>query len=259
MAKDAIAVGLSLIEAHVMHARLRPKRNAFRYRVPYLALPAALMDAGGTVGLLSVEGRNLFSVKRRDYGDAERVGSAFVRNVLEQRQIAAADGEIVLVTMPRMFGFVFNPVSFWFCLDKGDGLRAVVAEVNNTFGERHFYVCRHDDQRRIAPQDTITAEKVFHVSPFMPVDGHYRFSFSWGERAFGCRIDLHDEQGLILTTSVSGVRVPFSSWRLARALALNPLLMFKVLGLIHYQAVRLWAKGVRHFSKPPPPREPVSS
>jgi DUF1365 family protein len=157
-----------------------------------------------------------------------------------------------------MLGFAFNPVSFWLCLDKGDGLRAVVAEVNNTFGERHFYVCRHEDRRRIVPQDTIAAEKVFHVSPFMPVEGHYRFSFSWSDRAFGCRIDLHDAEGLILTAAMSGPRLPFSSWRLARALALNPLLMFKVLGLIHYQAVRLWAKGVRHFSKPQPPAEPVS-
>jgi hypothetical protein len=250
--------GVSFVEARVMHARLRPRQNRFQYRVPYVALPERALSVGGRSGVLSVGRGNLFSVRMRDYGDGERQGLAFVRDVLMSRQVTAADGEIVLVTIPRMLGFAFNPVSFWLCLDKVGGLRAAIAEVNNTFGERHFYVCRHPDQRVIAPTDTIVAEKVFHVSPFMPVEGHYRFQFAWREQAFAARIDLHDGEGLILTTSMAGEREPVSSWRLLGALAANPLLMFKVLGLIHYQAVRLWAKGVRHFRKPPPPAAQVT-
>ncbi|MFM9862747.1 MAG: DUF1365 domain-containing protein [Micropepsaceae bacterium] len=258
MEQSATLAGTSFIEARVMHARQRPKRNAFAYRVPYLAIGERALNAGGRNGVLSVDGRNLFSVRTKDYGAGELTGTAFVRDVLMRYQVLEADGEIVLVTMPRMLGFAFNPVSFWLCLDRMARLRAVVTEVNNTFGERHFYVCKHADHRPIAPQDTVVAEKVFHVSPFMPVEGHYQFAFSWTGDKFGARIDLHDAEGLILTTSMAGKREPVTSWRLVRGLLANPLLMFKALGLIHYQAVRLWAKGVRHFRKPPPPAAQVT-
>lgn len=252
MVQNADSAGMSFIQARVMHARLRPTINRFSYHVPYVALGEAALS-GGQAGVLSVDRANLFSVRTKDYGAEGLTGVAFVRDVLHRWQVCEADGEVVLVTIPRMLGFVFNPVSFWLCLDKARALRAVVAEVNNTFGERHFYVCRHPDNRPIEPQDTVAAEKVFHVSPFMPVEGHYQFAFSWTDDGFGARIDLHDGEGLILTTSMAGKREPVSSWRLVTALAGNPLLMFKVLGLIHYQAVRLWAKGVRHFRKPAPP------
>jgi DUF1365 family protein len=250
--------GSSFIEARVMHARSRPKRNSFVYRVPYLALTERALAERGRSGVLSVDRGNLFSVRTKNYGADGLTGAAFVRDVLMRYQVHEADGEIVLVTMPGILGFAFNPVSFWLCLDKDALLRTVIAEVNNTFGERHFYVCKHGDHRAIEPQNTIVAEKMFHVSPFMPVEGHYQFAFSWNEGGFGARIDLHDAEGLILTTSMAGRREAVTSWRLVRGLLANPLLMFKVLGLIHYQAVRLWAKGVRHFRKPPPPAEQIS-
>lgn len=183
---------------------------------------------------------------------------AWIRDILARSNISEADGEIVLVTIPRVLGFVFNPVSFWLCFDVASRLRAVVAEVNNTFGERHFYVCRHDDHRPITPQDQLTNHKIFHVSPFMKVEGHYRFTFAWSEGALGVRIDLHDETGLILTTSVAGKRQAVTSGRLALAFFANPLVMFKVLGLIHYQAARLFLKGVASFRKPAPPASSVS-
>lgn len=249
----------SFIDARVMHARHRPKRNAFSYRVPYLAIGSKVLADGGRFGVLSVEQGNLFSVRTKDYGSGDLTGAAFARDLLVRYNVSEADGDIVLVTIPRMVGFAFNPVSFWLCLDRTAKLRTVIAEVNNTFGERHFYVCRHADHRVIEPQDTIAAEKVFHVSPFMPVDGHYRFAFSWSDGSFGARIDLHDGEGLILSTSMAGKREAVTSWRLVRSLAANPLLMFKVLGLIHYQAALLWVKGVRHFRKPPPPAEQVTS
>ncbi len=241
-----------------MHARLRPKRNSFAYKVPYLALSERALAQAGRFGVLSIDRGNLFSVRTKNYGAGGLTGAAFVRDVLMRYQVHEADGETVLVTMPGILGFAFNPVSFWLCLDKDARLRAVISEVNNTFGERHFYVCKHADHRAIEPQDTVVAEKMFHVSPFLPVEGHYQFAFSWNEDGFGARIDLHDADGLILTTSMAGRREAVTSWRLLRGLLANPLLMFKVLGLIHYQAIRLWAKGVRHFRKPPPPAEQVT-
>ena len=250
--------GIGFISTRVAHGRLRPKRNSFRYSVPYVAVPARLLGARRSRGLFSIDGFNLFSVRTRDYGHEDRQGPAWVREVIGQRGLAEADGDVVLVTIPRVLGIGFNPVSFWFCLDRAGALRAVIAEVNNTFGERHFYLCAHADHRAISPQDRLTAEKVFHVSPFMKVEGHYVFSFSYDGETFGVRIDLHDAEGLILTTSVAGRREALSSRRLALTFVTNPLLMLKVLGLIHYQAVRLWGKGVAAFRKPPPPRQAVS-
>lgn len=249
---------VSLIQATVMHARLRPRRNAFRYRVPYLAVPQEALAGRGGQGLLAINRANVFSVRARDYGHDGLQGAAWVRDVLDRWQLREADGDLVLVTMPRVLGLAFNPVSFWFAQDRAGALRAVVAEVNNTFGERHFYICRHSDHRPIRPDDTIVAEKAFHVSPFMKVEGHYAFCFSFSGDRFGVRIDLHDGEGLILTTSLAGRRVPATGARLAWAFVANPLLMLKVLGLIHYQALKLWAKGVAPFRKPPPPQETVT-
>ena len=225
MDQSANLAGASLIEARVMHARLRPKRNAFAYRVPYVAIGEQALRDGGRAGVLSVGRGNLFSVRTGDYGADGLGGAVFVRDRLLQGQVREADGEIVLVTIPRMLGFAFNPVSFWLCLDRAARLRAVVAEVNNTFGERHFYMCKHADHRAIGPDDTLVADKVFHVSPFMPVDGHYQFAFSWSADRFGARIDLHDGEGLILTTAMAGKREPVTSARLLRGLLANPLLM----------------------------------
>jgi DUF1365 family protein len=250
--------GIGFISTRVAHGRLRPKRNSFRYSVPYVAVPAGLLGVRRSYGLFTIEGTNLFSVRARDYGHEGREGFAWVRDVIAQRGLHEADGEVVLVTVPRVLGFGFNPVSFWFCLDRAGALRAVIAEVNNTFGERHFYLCAHADRRVIRAQDRLTAEKVFHVSPFMKVEGHYVFSFAYEGERLGVRIDLHDAEGLILTTSVAGRREALSNRRLALTFVTNPLLMLKVLGLIHYQAVRLWAKGVAAFRKPSPPPQAVS-
>lgn len=251
--------GIEFISASVMHARLRPKHNRFRYTVPYLAIPAADLEATRGIGLLSIDRPNLFSVRRSDYGDGNTSAVDTVRDILRRWGVAAAAcEEITLVTIPRILGIGFNPVSFWLCCDVDGKLRAVVAEVNNTFGERHFYLCAHEDQRPIAPQDQIASAKVFHVSPFMKVEGEYRFAFAWSGDALGVRIDLHDADGLILTTSVAGKREPVTNRRLLGAFFANPLMMFKVLGLIHYQAARLFLKGIRPFRRPPLPADAVS-
>jgi len=253
-----MALAIEFISATVMHARLRPKRNRFRYRVPYLSIPARELRGATRRGLLSINGTNLFSVRAADYGESGGDAPAWIAGILARFKMSAADGEIVLVTIPRVLGLAFNPVSFWLCFDRGGGLRAVVAEVNNTFGERHFYLCHHDDERPITAQDQVTRAKAFYVSPFIEVAGEYRFAFSWGRETMGVGIDLADAQGVILTTSVAGRREPLSSVRLARSFVANPLLMFKVLGLIHYQAARLFLKGVAVVRKTASPPELVS-
>ncbi len=247
---------IALFDAQVFHVRLRPAKNSFRYGATYLVFPLSEFITRRR-GLLSINGRNLFSVRTSDYGDG-KCPRAWIENVLGAWGITEADGEISLVTMPRIFGYAFNPVNFWLCRDRSGALRAVLAEVNNTFGERHYYLCFHKDKTAIAPQDTLTARKVFHVSPFMETSGQYAFRFSLSEDRAAILIDLSDAQGPLLRTSLTGSLAPATSWRLLRALLANPLLPFKAITLIHYQAVKLFLKRVRHVRKPAPPANAIS-
>jgi DUF1365 family protein len=157
-----------------------------------------------------------------------------------------------------VLGYVFNPVSFWFCLNRVGALVCVLSEVRNTFGERHCYLSFHDDGRAITPDEWLTSRKVFHVSPFMQVDGHYEFRFAYGEEKIGVWINHHDAQGLLLTTSLTGKRRPLTDAALLRCFFSYPMVTLKVIGLIHYQALRLIRKGIRYNRKPAPPVTEVS-
>ena len=136
----------------------------------------------------------------RDYGMPGEAPAVHIRNILNDHGLGLADGEVRLMTLPRVLGYGFNPVSFWLCHDRDGGLRAVVAEVNNTFGERHSYLCRHDDHRAIGAGDRIRARKAFHVSPFMAVEGQYVFRFALDRTHAAIAIDLEDGEGLLLRT-----------------------------------------------------------
>lgn len=237
----------------VMHERHRPAANRFVYPVFFLQVPLSALDALRGP-LFSLDRWNLFSLHRADHGP--RNGSAlepWVRGLLASEGIAAADGEIVLQAFPRVLGYVFNPVSFWLCHDGEGALRAVLAEVNNTFGERHNYLVAHPDGRPIRAGDTLEASKAFHVSPFFPVQGRYRFRFAAGSRFSAAFIDYDDAEGPALRTSVSGRAAPFGTRSLLRAFFGYPAFTVGVVARIHYQALKLWWKGVPFFSKPSPP------
>ena len=122
-----------------------------------------------------------------------------------------ADGEVVLHAFPRMLGYVFNPVSFWVCHAREGGVRAVLCEVCNTFGEQHNYLLAHPDGRPLASGETLRARKVFHVSPFCEVKGGYRFRFHFGSERWLARIDYDDDTGdALLETSISGTATPLT-------------------------------------------------
>jgi DUF1365 family protein len=246
------------IDASIFHARHLPRRNAFRYRALYLAIPIEELREGRPCLLYSIDRPNLFGLRTADYGSPTSPPAARIKGVLKNWGIREADGSTILVTMPRVFGYVFNPVSFWLCFDAEGGLRAVLAEVNNTFGEKHCYLCCHDDHRVIVPQDNLSTRKVFHVSPFIAVKGEYRFHFSYAPDRIAIAIDLFDDEGLLLSTTIGGASQPLSSWRLLRALLVNPLLPVKVIALIHYQALKLYLKKFDHFRKPLPPTMQIS-
>ena len=249
----------SVVAAMVVHRRLRPRENAFRYRVAYLCLGLeALERAAGR--WLKLDRPGLVSFRRADHG--ARDGSdlaAWLRGVLAEHGLAnACDGEPVLMTMPRMLGYVFNPVSFWFCRDRAGAVRGVLCEVNNTFGESHCYLVGHPDGRVLQADEWLEGRKVFHVSPFLPVEGRYRFRFRLDERAVHVDVNYHDAEGLVLATSVSGRREPLTDRTVLCRFLGNPTMTLGVITRIHWQGLQLWRKRVRFYRKPQPPPEFVT-
>jgi DUF1365 family protein len=244
----------------VLHRRLAPVEHAFRYPAFFLRVPLSWLESPAPdrrPWLLGIDRFNLFGLMRRDHGS--RDGSslhAWARRLLDEHGLAqAADGEIVLYTLPRVLGYVFNPVSFWMCHDHAGHLRAVLCEVSNTFGEHHNYVVAHADAAPIGTGQVLLARKVFHVSPFFPVEGEYRFRFHESGSRMLFRIDYARAGTLHLTTSLSGGAFELSDLRLARSFLRLPWLMTGVIGRIHLQAVKLWWKGAVFHRKPPPPAQ----
>lgn len=245
-----------LLYGSVVHARHVTTSTAFSYAMFTLWLPLSRLSEAGSA-VLGIERFRLFSFFNRDHG--ARDGSAllpWIRAILNDKGLAAVcDGEVVLQTMPRLFGFVFNPVSFWYCHDAAGGVRAVLAEVSNTFGERHNYLVAHADQRVIGPDDVLVAQKVFHVSPFFPVRGDYHFNFNRRGERLSVGIDYFDDGVKQLTTRLIGTEQALGAGTLLRAWLRCPLLTLGVVYRINWQALRLVLRRVPFFSKPVPPRE----
>ena len=243
---------------HILHKRMQPTQHAFTYPTYFLRFSLA-EKAALKSRWLSLNRFNLFSFYDSDHG--ARDGSdpeIWVRQVLADNAITNVDGDILLHTYPRVLGYVFNPVSFWFCHDLRGEVLAVVCEVNNTFGEHHVYLLAHPDQRPISEGETLQCRKVFHVSPFFEVSGDYHFSFKWHGKRCVFRIDHYDADILLLNTVLSGVRQPISSALLLRLFLRHAWMTLAVIIRIHLQAWRLWRKGMPFHSKPHPPVQEIS-
>ena len=244
----------------VRHARLRPTEHRFAYPACFLWLP--LRTLARQPQLLKQAGLNgpWLRFDPRDHGaGAPDLASltGWMDTLLHTHGISDADGEWWLQCFPRVMGHAFNPVSFWHLLRTDGSLRATVAEVNNTFGERHCYVLDH-------PQwgHTHWADKVFHVSPFCSVQGRYAFRFmctqGTDQPRSVVRVDHADAQGALLQTSISGQVEPATPALLRRAFWAHPVQSWAVTARIHWQALRLWLKGVAFHRKPLPPAHPVT-
>jgi uncharacterized protein len=245
----------------VRHRRLRPREHAFSYPTYFLMLPMRSLASRASANHETALTRNRFgllSFYDRDHGDGSPNALAWLDGLLHSEGIHDADGEAWLHTYPRVLGYVFKPVSFWYCHRRNGALAAIVVEVNNTFGERHCYLLAGS---QLAYGRQLQAQKVFHVSPFCHVQGHYRFRFM---RTVGdgngsvertvARIDHDDEQGALLQTSVSGELQTLTP-QAARAVFFGmPLMSLGVIVRIHWQALRLWLKHVPFVSKPAPPQ-----
>lgn len=234
-----------------MHRRLFPKINQFTYGIYYLALPLSKIGKSLENTYLKYNRFGLMSFYNKDHGDRDGTDlRQWADKTLKSQNIDSVDGEIILVTMPRILGYVFNPVSFWYCFDKEQTLKAVICEVNNTFGETHTYVCAYE-QNSIERDTMMKTDKVFHVSPFLTRDGGYQFRFALNDKNMGAWIDYFHENGKKqLLTALSGTFTPMTRQSLRKAFWKYPLVTLKAIFLIHWQAVKLFAKRVEYVPKP---------
>ena len=240
----------------VRHRRLHPAAHAFVHRACFVLLPLRAMAAGAPAGALPRNRFGLLSFHDRDHGAGGDDALAWVDGLLQREGVTDATGEVWLQTFPRIVGHAFKPVSMWYC-ERADGtLAAVLAEVNNTFGERHVYLL---DGAGLGWGREQTARKVFHVSPFVAVEGRYRFRFLRRDDRIVLRIDHDDAAGRpLLQTSLAGHAVPATAAALRRAFVALPLGAAGVLARIHWHALRLWLKRVPFHARPAPPPGHVS-
>ncbi len=245
------------IAGETYHGRRGSTKNAFRYSIDYVLLDAEAQSPDHPA-LFARNGRGLMSLHDSDHGGApgEGRGAAWVREVLARHRLDVP-GRIDLLAQPRVLGHVFNPVSFWLCHDGGGVLRVVIAEVTNTFGDRHSYLCHHDDLREITKAETLTARKIFHVSPFQDIAGGYAFRFDIQPERIGISIDFSEGRGGLIAT-LTGPRKPLTTGGILKALLRRPGGSRRVLALIHWQALKLWWKGVAYRTRPEPPADEVS-
>lgn len=232
-----------LFSGHVMHRRLRPALNAFVYPVFFVQLPVRDL-AAGNCGIFSVDRWNVLSLRSADHG--ARDGSPllpWIEGQLREHGLPD-DGEIMLQTFPRVFGLVFNPVSFWYCHDCNGELIAVLAEVNNTFGGRHNYLLHNPEGAPLRDGQELRVAKLLHVSPFNEIRGGYRFRFHRERPVQVARIDYDDAEGELLLTSISGKAQSWTARALLGAFLRMPFLTAGVIFRIHWQALKLWRKGV---------------
>lgn len=229
----------------VIHERLRPRRHRLRYSVFSLLVDLdefSVLDNHSR--LFAINRPAIFSFREVDHGDGRGMLKDWAAGLLTQNGIAYDGGQIALLCYPRLLGYVFNPLSVYFCHDRAGTLVGILYEVHNTHGERHTYVIRAD---RGQPVVRHSAAKAFFVSPFMPMDCVYRFCIAPPAARVGISILEDDAEGLLLTAAFTGERREISSGLWWRLLLGYPLMTLKVVAGIHFEAVRLLAKGMPFF------------
>lgn len=248
-----------LYPARVSHRRRIAPLYRFVYRVFYLLLDVdRIAQATRGTRLFSHNRFNLLAVHDRDHGKGQIGGlRRWAEDMLATQGIELDGGRIRLLCMPRLFGFAFNPISLWYCQHADGSLRAVIAEVRNTFGEKHSYVLASGGAP-IAYQQAQDKDKCFHVSPFFDLVGRYRFLLSEpGERL---RVVIHESrEGVpILDATLAAERRALSDIAIVGQVLRMPFMTLKVVAGIHWEALKIWLRGGRFHKKPPPPEAEVT-
>ncbi|MDP3369114.1 MAG: DUF1365 family protein [Brevundimonas sp.] len=250
----------ALYRGGVMHRRLRPRPHQLNYRVFWMLLDLAEIDRlDRDLRLFSRNRLNLLSFHDRDHGDgSDRALRAQIEVLLHRAGVEIGDGPVRLLTMPRVLGYVFNPISLYYCHHADGRLAAMIYEVASTFGARHAYVIPVPPEDQASGLIRQGAAKALYVSPFMGMEMDYDFRGHAPGPHLDMKIDGRDAEGLLITAVMSGARRPLEDGELLSATITLPLMTLKVMAAIHWEALKLWVKGVRLTRQPPPAREAVT-
>tara|TARA_Y100000590_G_scaffold90331_1_gene101871 strand:+ start:183 stop:953 length:771 start_codon:yes stop_codon:yes gene_type:complete len=232
----------------VTHKRFKPKRHFFTYKTFSLLIDLnELENLGNKIKFFSYNKFNILSFYNKDHGS--RDGTSLVKwakNVLTEAKINIGSGTIKLLCYPRFFGYVFNPLSIFYCYDDNLHLKAILYEVKNTFNEQHTYVFSASSSSNLILHK---CDKKFYVSPFMEMKTFYNFRLLKPNKILNVFIKQSDYQGTLLIACQEGKRIEMNSKNLLFQFLIHPFMSFKVILAIHFEAFRLWIKGVKHVKR----------
>jgi len=249
----------ALYVGRVIHHRLRPRRHRLAYRAYWMLLDLDEVDAlGRRLRLFSHNKFNLFSFNDADHDSgASKPLRAAVEQHLSSAGVEVDGGPIRLLAMPRLLGYVFNPLSIYFCYSRDGSLTALLYEVRNTFGESHTYAIASPEKHNGSVRQHCA--KRFYVSPFLGMDMRYDFSVVEPNATVRVVVRGSDSSGDLIVASLLGERVPLTDMALFKLLVTHPLMTLKVTLGIHWEALKLWVKGVRLEPKPAAPKENITA
>ena len=248
----------ALFPGYVTHTRLRPKVHKLGYKIYSLLLDLDELEVlHRRLRLFAVNRFNLFSFREKDRGNGSATPLRVqVEDAMRGAGIEPDGGAIRLLTMPRILGWAFNPLSVFFCYDRDGDLTAILWEVDNTFRQRHGYMIPVEGEQ--SGRIVQTCDKAFYVSPFMDMKLRYEFEVQPPADKLMIRINSFDDEGLLLTARHIAKRVELSDAALLRAFFTIPFLTLRVVGGIHWEALKIWLKGIRLRKRPQPPQKPIT-
>ena len=231
----------------VIHRRFKPKNHYFKYRVFSLLIDLDdLNEIDNKIKLFSYNKFNIISFFDKDHGDRDGTSlKNWVKKNLENIGVENKEIKIKLFCYPRILGYVFNPLSVFFIYDKNDKIISIFYEVKNTFGEQHTYIFKAEDNETLRN----SCVKKFHVSPFIDMECNYKFRVNKPSDKISVIIDQSDNDGKLLFASQDGTAKEFSNKNLFVSYIFHPLMTFKVIVAIHYEAFKLWLKGIKFIKK----------
>ena len=232
----------------VIHKRYKPKEHFFKYSVFSLFLDLSELEIlNNNIRFFSINKFNLISFFEKDHGNRDDSSLVdWVKKNLEQNQINTENIKIKLLCYPRIFGYVFNPLSIFFVYNQNDTLVSILYEVKNTFGEQHTYVFKIDNENNLIQNN---CSKKFHVSPFIEMNCNYFFRILKPGERLSVIIDQYDQAGKILYASQDGKKANLTGKELIKSYLKHPLMTFKIISAIHFEAFKLWIKGIKLVKK----------
>ncbi|WP_193170653.1 DUF1365 domain-containing protein [Nisaea nitritireducens] len=249
-----------LYRGMVTHARLIPFRHRFAYRVFSMLLDLEEIETlAGRLRLFSHNRFNLFSFFDRDHASRDGTPAReWVRQQLRSAGYDTVEGRVLIHCFPRIFGYVFNPLTIYFCHHEDGHLQAILYEVKNTFGQQHCYLIPVGPDQGDGGMIRQNCDKSFYVSPFMDMTATYRFRLKAPDEKLSILIRQDTPEGETLVATHTGTREAMTDRALLRMALLYPLLTAKVVAGIHWEALKLWIKGAVFHKRPEAPGEPVS-